>query len=84
MKIQLHIWHPYVVGTPQEERGHIWLGKQEDPQGATDPREGQEASEIPCCMLLSSQYPILSARGCPGDRALASSLRLTSEPRLKR
>lgn len=50
--------------------GHIWLQKQEDPQGASDPREGQQASEASCCMLLSCLCPILSTRGCPGDMAL--------------
>lgn len=70
MHIQLHIWQPDVVGTLQEGGGHIWLEKQEDPQGSSDPREGQQASERACCMLLSGLSPVLSTRGCPGDMAL--------------
>lgn len=74
MQLQPHIWHPYVAGTLWG--GHIWLEKQEDPQGAGDPREGQQASETPCCM-----HPILSTRGCPDATALpeitTSSLWLT-------
>lgn len=74
MQIQLHIWHPYVVGTLRGLLGggecHIWLEKREDPQGASDPREGQQVSETPCCMAVWSVPTIPSARGCPGDRAL--------------
>lgn len=70
MEIQLHIWHPYVVGTLQEGGGSHLAGETRGSPGANDPREGQQASEAPCCMLLSCLCPILSSRGCPGGVAL--------------
>lgn len=36
--------------------GHIWLEKQEDPQGGSNPREGQQASERACCCLVCAPF----------------------------
>lgn len=92
MQIQLHIWHPYVVGTLRGLLGggecHIWLEKQEDPQGASDPREGQQVSETPCCMAVWSVPPFPQPEAAQvtelSPEITTSSLWLPSEPCLEK